>query len=428
MTSVNGGYVWSATRFGHDYPVTLDETLAAVEHQILSGDTSGYRPLSLGFTPLDEVLGGGLRAGDLMIVGGGYGVGKTIFALQVARNVVQRDPSAWALYICYEHEPAHLMSRLLCLETALAGLKMEALTLRRLDAMIYEENNVAGLEQRLRQTPRYAPVLNAMDSYAPRLLFVRASGVTGTVARIREWLQDVQSRGGSRVVVVIDYVQKIPIVGTGTEDEEERTIRVIQDLKEIALTSGARMLGTGLWQGGDRALIDGAVVNGSWKLVGWVSGVVRRLQSGYLYHYALVMILGLTGVIMAAAAVVLGAVHGDVGVPHQVGSGGAVLRAEGDAEGAAQPEPGARHGDRLGEDGQQPPGEGHGRLLVGAGGGDDGELVPTEPRDARVGGGDPLQPLRDDPQQLVTRLVAEGVVDRLEAVEVEQHHRDRRVS
>jgi len=243
MTSVNGGYVWSATRFGHDYPVTLDETLAAVEHQILSGDTSGYRPLSLGFTPLDEVLGGGLRAGDLMIVGGGYGVGKTIFALQVARNVVQRDPSAWALYICYEHEPAHLMSRLLCLETALAGLKMEALTLRRLDAMIYEENNVAGLEQRLRQTPRYAPVLNAMDSYAPRLLFVRASGVTGTVARIREWLQDVQSRGGSRVVVVIDYVQKIPIVGTGTEDEEERTIRVIQDLKEIALTSGARMLG-----------------------------------------------------------------------------------------------------------------------------------------------------------------------------------------
>ncbi|MBE2261268.1 MAG: NADH-quinone oxidoreductase subunit L [Burkholderiaceae bacterium] len=61
---------------------------------------------------------------------------------------------------------------------------------------------------------------------------------------------------------------------------------------ENVLARGARMLGTGLWQGGDRALIDGAVVNGSWKLVGWVSGVVRWLQSGYLYHYALVMILG----------------------------------------------------------------------------------------------------------------------------------------
>ena len=64
-------------------------------------------------------------------------------------------------------------------------------------------------------------------------------------------------------------------------------------INENIVARGARMLGTGLWQGGDRALIDGAVVNGSWKLVGWVSGVVRRLQSGYLYHYALVMILGI---------------------------------------------------------------------------------------------------------------------------------------
>ena len=47
-----------------------------------------------------------------------------------------------------------------------------------------------------------------------------------------------------------------------------------------------------MWKVGDRQLIDGALVNGSWKLVGMVSGVVRRIQTGYLYHYALVMILG----------------------------------------------------------------------------------------------------------------------------------------
>ncbi len=64
-------------------------------------------------------------------------------------------------------------------------------------------------------------------------------------------------------------------------------------INENILARGARMLGTGLWKGGDRGLIDGLLVNGSWKVVGWVSGVVRRLQSGYLYHYALVMILGI---------------------------------------------------------------------------------------------------------------------------------------
>jgi NADH-quinone oxidoreductase subunit L len=62
---------------------------------------------------------------------------------------------------------------------------------------------------------------------------------------------------------------------------------------ENVLARGARLLGTGLWKVGDQAIIDGAVVNGSWKLVGLLSGFVRKAQSGYLYHYALVMILGI---------------------------------------------------------------------------------------------------------------------------------------
>ena len=61
---------------------------------------------------------------------------------------------------------------------------------------------------------------------------------------------------------------------------------------ENVLARGARALGIGLWKGGDQAIIEGGVVNASWKLVGWVSSVTRQLQSGYLYHYALVMILG----------------------------------------------------------------------------------------------------------------------------------------
>jgi NADH-quinone oxidoreductase subunit L len=62
---------------------------------------------------------------------------------------------------------------------------------------------------------------------------------------------------------------------------------------ENILARGARALGTGLWKGGDQAIIDGALVNGSWKLVGMVSGAVRKVQTGFLYHYALVMILGI---------------------------------------------------------------------------------------------------------------------------------------
>ena len=55
---------------------------------------------------------------------------------------------------------------------------------------------------------------------------------------------------------------------------------------------GARGLGRGLWQFGDVVLIDGLFVNGSARLVGWFSTIVRKLQSGYIYRYAFSMIFG----------------------------------------------------------------------------------------------------------------------------------------
>jgi NADH-quinone oxidoreductase subunit L len=63
---------------------------------------------------------------------------------------------------------------------------------------------------------------------------------------------------------------------------------------ENVIAAGSRMLGTALWKGGDVALIDGAAVNGTARLVGWVASVARGLQSGYLYHYAFATIIGLS--------------------------------------------------------------------------------------------------------------------------------------
>ena len=56
--------------------------------------------------------------------------------------------------------------------------------------------------------------------------------------------------------------------------------------------AGARNLGKGFWLGGDRALIDGVMVNGSARMVGWFSSVVRLLQTGLLNQYAVTMLFG----------------------------------------------------------------------------------------------------------------------------------------
>ena len=62
---------------------------------------------------------------------------------------------------------------------------------------------------------------------------------------------------------------------------------------EIVFAGGARKIGNLLWSIGDVRIIDGLFVNGSARVVGLVSAAVRQIQSGYLYHYAFAMIIGL---------------------------------------------------------------------------------------------------------------------------------------
>jgi NADH-quinone oxidoreductase subunit L len=64
---------------------------------------------------------------------------------------------------------------------------------------------------------------------------------------------------------------------------------------ERVIAAGARLLGTGLWKGGDGRVIDGVLIDGSARAVGMVAGVVRLVQTGHLYWYALVMVLGIFG-------------------------------------------------------------------------------------------------------------------------------------
>ncbi|MCZ8111828.1 MAG: NADH-quinone oxidoreductase subunit L [Betaproteobacteria bacterium] len=61
---------------------------------------------------------------------------------------------------------------------------------------------------------------------------------------------------------------------------------------EHVLAAGARLLGTGLWKGGDQAVIDGAI-NGSARGIGGLAALLRQAQTGRLYTYALVMLLGI---------------------------------------------------------------------------------------------------------------------------------------
>jgi replicative DNA helicase len=219
-------------------PLSLAEVMEEVNRQAESGKTERLRPMPTGFSPLDEILNGGFRPGELIMIAGAFGVGKTIWSLQVARNTVCADPENRAIYVCYEHDRPHLFSRLLCLETAERGYRDDALTLRKIADLSLDAQNGIGLLGRLNRVPRYADVLKAMNGYADRLVLAKASGAHSTLEHLEWWVRDEIAAGAKRLLLVVDYLQKIPVNRATLEPETEVTTYLTQGLKELAMSLG----------------------------------------------------------------------------------------------------------------------------------------------------------------------------------------------
>lgn len=88
---------------------SLAQVLEHVDESLRSGVAATAHTWPTGFAALDEVLGGGLHAGELTLLGGSQGLGKTTFALQIARNVAAGGGRA--LYLCFEHREEDVLQR-----------------------------------------------------------------------------------------------------------------------------------------------------------------------------------------------------------------------------------------------------------------------------------------------------------------------------
>jgi NADH-quinone oxidoreductase subunit L len=69
------------------------------------------------------------------------------------------------------------------------------------------------------------------------------------------------------------------------------------DFNDWFFAGGARKVGNGFWKWGDKTVIDGIMVDGTAHLIGWFAGRARRIQTGYIYHYAFTMIFGVVALI-----------------------------------------------------------------------------------------------------------------------------------
>ena len=95
--------------------VSLRGVLEQLDEDVRAGRANGLRGIPTGFSPLDSYLHGGLRVGELFLLGGGQGVGKSTWALQLARFVAAGGHGR-ALYVCFEHSEEFLLERLIAME------------------------------------------------------------------------------------------------------------------------------------------------------------------------------------------------------------------------------------------------------------------------------------------------------------------------
>ena len=183
-----------------------------------------------GMDPLDRVLGGGIREGDLVLVGGRPGVGKTVVALQWARAVARSGGTA--MVASYEHDEVTLLGRLVAMEIGMLELgpvdaQVESLVTAALNGE-WGPGTDAG------RHPLVRAAVAQMETYADNLVLLPAS-------RLRLDLNQIElafaESPAEHKMLVIDYVQKVPIAGASTSWEAEGARLVAERMKELALAT-----------------------------------------------------------------------------------------------------------------------------------------------------------------------------------------------
>ena len=215
--------------------------------KVSAGAVTEYQPIPLGMTPLDRTLGGGIRSGELMLIGGAQGTGKTTMALQIARNIAQSG-QANALYICFEHDEEYLLNRMMAMESALAttmppsptnAVKIQDVRREVLGTWMAQGGDSSA---DLRANPRLRPALERINRYGQQLFLMRGSNSNTTPQNLRILVEEYRKTAPTRpLVVFVDYLQRVPIF-PDPATESEKVTNVVAGLKDMALSLGVAVI------------------------------------------------------------------------------------------------------------------------------------------------------------------------------------------
>jgi replicative DNA helicase len=221
-------------------PRSALDVLVELNDHVTSGKVGEYQPVPLGFTPMDKTIGTGLRPGELLLIGGAQGTGKTTMALQMARNVALAS-EAKVLYLCFEHEEDYLLNRLVAMESLLDHLPHPAEAVKIQDVrreILGTGKGAATKSLPMSGSALLRPALEQLARYGDRLFLLRGSQTAATVDNIRELVRSHRRLDPDRrLLLFVDYLQKVPQIPEPATEEEKVTF-VVNGLKDVALSEG----------------------------------------------------------------------------------------------------------------------------------------------------------------------------------------------
>ena len=197
------------------------------------------RPIRTGFDALDYWTGNGLRQGELLLLGGAPGAGKTTLCLQMARNIAVSG-QANVLYACYEHPPEYVLDRLLVQETInpaspgpASGISLDEFQTLLAEAVLRFPN--VGPYDALRTHPVIGAAAEELDRYASRFHLVANAARKNDLGTLQALVAGYREKSREPLVLFVDYLQKIDPLNGSERSEDERVTDVVQALKQLAL-------------------------------------------------------------------------------------------------------------------------------------------------------------------------------------------------
>ena len=206
------------------------------------GKRAAQHIIRTGFEPLDSVLNGGLRTGNLALLGGAPGIGKSVTALQWARSAAASGVAA--LYACYEHDISTLLTRLLLLEVgelAHASRQSSDPELRRAVSEAVMANG--DLDEVIAESLVLRAAKARLGGYGDSLFLHQASPTEVDVSSLERL---VLANSDGPALLVVDHIQKVRTDGDGMIGIED----IAAQLKGLAMRRDIAVVGVVGAEGG----------------------------------------------------------------------------------------------------------------------------------------------------------------------------------